>query len=122
MSGDSAVAFGWAYCAAAEAIRGLTLPPRALALRALALERERIANHLGDLGALGNDAGFAFGLSQFSRLKEDLLRLNARLFGHRYLMDRVVPGGVAIDVDERASAEILAECTRLRAEIGRAHV
>ena len=50
---------------------------RALWLRALALERERIANHLGDLGYLGNDGGLAFGLAQFSRLKEDLLRVNA---------------------------------------------
>ena len=67
--------------------------PRAQWLRALLLERERIANHLGDLGALGNDAGFAYGLAQFSRLKEDWLRLNNRAFGHRYLMDRIVPGG-----------------------------
>ena len=52
------------------------VPPRALWLRALLLERERIANHLGDLGYLGNDAGFAFGLAQFSRLKEDVLRTN----------------------------------------------
>src|SRR6185437_13010801 len=70
VSGDSAVAFSWAYCQALEAIAGVALPPRAAWLRALYLELERIANHLGDLGALGNDAGFAFGLTQFSRLKE----------------------------------------------------
>ena len=64
-----------------------TPPPRALWLRALLLERERVANHLGDLGYLGNDGGFAFGLAQFSRLKEDVLRTNAAVFGHRYLMD-----------------------------------
>ena len=50
--------------------------PSALMLRALLLERERIANHLGDLGYLGNDGGLAFGLAQFMRLKEDMLRLN----------------------------------------------
>ena len=61
-SGDSAVAFAWAYCAALEAITESEAPARATALRALVLERERIANHLGDLGAIGNDAGFAFGL------------------------------------------------------------
>ena len=59
-----------------EAIAGVALPPRAAWLRALALERERLANHLGDLGYLGNDCGFAFGLAQFSRLKEDVLRTN----------------------------------------------
>jgi len=117
VSGDSTVAYAWAYAMALESLAGIQPSPRALWLRALLLERERIANHLGDLGALGNDGGLAFGLAQFSRLKEDLLRLNARLFGHRYLMDRVVPGGIAVDVDGGASEEILAECTRLRAEL-----
>ena len=70
VSGDSAVAYSWAYCQALEGIAGAAVPTRATWLRALALECERIANHLGDLGALGNDAGFAFGLAQFSRLKE----------------------------------------------------
>jgi len=109
VSGDSAVAFGWAYCAALEALAGGEVPPRALALRALLLERERIANHLGDLGALGNDAGFAFGLSQFSRLKEDLLRANAAAFGARYPFDHVVPGGVAADLAADAIARLRAQ-------------
>ena len=98
ISGDSAVAYSWACCAALESITQTVCPPRASQLRALALEHERLANHLGDLGALGNDAGFAFGLTQFSALKEDLLRMNAALFGARYLMDFVVPGGVAADL------------------------
>ena len=69
VSGDCAVAYAWAYCQALEGMVGVRLPARASWLRALCLELERIANHLGDLGALGNDAGFAFGLAQFSRLK-----------------------------------------------------
>ncbi|HEX5049715.1 MAG TPA: Ni,Fe-hydrogenase III large subunit, partial [Gammaproteobacteria bacterium] len=77
VSGDSAVAFSWAYCQALEGASGAAVPPRAAWLRALYLEIERAANHLGDLGALGNDAGFAFGLAQFSRLKEGLLRSTA---------------------------------------------
>ena len=56
------------------------------------LERERVANHLGDLGALGNDAALAFGLAQFSRLREDWQRLSGEAFGHRLMMDAVVPG------------------------------
>lgn len=102
VSGDSAVAFSWAYCAALEAITGSACPARAVRLRALALEHERVANHLGDLGALGNDVGFTFGLTQFSRLKEDLLRANVAAFGARYLMDYVVPGGVAGELSDAA--------------------
>ncbi len=75
----------------------MSIPTRAAWLRALALERERLANHLGDLGYLGNDGGFAFGLAQFSRLKEDVLRTNLAAFGHRLAMDYVIPGGVARD-------------------------
>jgi Ni,Fe-hydrogenase III large subunit len=98
VSGDSAVAFSWAYCQALEGIAGIEIPPRAASLRALYLELERIANHLGDLGALGNDAGFAFGLAQFSRLKEELLRASDEAIGERYLMDAIVPGGTHADL------------------------
>jgi len=98
VSGDSAVAFSWAYCQALEVIAGIAIPARAAWLRALYLELERIANHLGDLGALGNDAGFAFGLAQFSRLKEQLLRACAKVFGERYLMNAIVPGGTHADL------------------------
>jgi Ni,Fe-hydrogenase III large subunit len=98
VSGDSAVAFSWAYCQALEGMSAARVPPRALWLRALALELERLANHLGDLGALGNDAGFAVGLAQFSRLKEQLLRSTEHALGQRYLMDLVVPGGTRVDL------------------------
>ena len=98
ISGDSAVAFSWAYCQALEGLAETAIPPRAACLRALYLELERIANHLGDLGALGNDAGFAFGLSQFSRLKEQLLRACDQALGQRYLLDAIVPGGTRHDL------------------------
>ena len=117
VSGDSTVAYAWAYAMALESIFAATPEPRALHLRALLLERERIANHLGDLGYLGNDCGLAFGFVQFWRLKEDVLRLNAELFGHRYLMDRIVPGGVAADLPTAAAESMLAEADRLEAEL-----
>jgi Ni,Fe-hydrogenase III large subunit len=111
VSGDSAVAFSWAYAQALEGICGVSIPPRAAWLRAACLELERIANHLGDLGALGNDAGFAFGLAQFSRLKEAVLRVTERAFGQRYMLDVVVPGGTRADLPA-AAAGPLAACLR----------
>ncbi len=98
VSGDTTVAYAWAYAQAAESLMVITPPDRATWLRALMLERERVANHLGDLGALGNDAAFAFGLSQFTRLKEDWLRWAGTALGHRFMMDCIVPGGVTHDV------------------------
>jgi Ni,Fe-hydrogenase III large subunit len=109
VSGDSAVAFSWAYCQALEGMAGARTPARAVALRALALELERLANHLGDLGAIGNDAGFVFGLAQFSRLKEQLLRATEQALGQRYLMDFVVPGGTRVDVAPEQAA-LLGQC------------
>ena len=117
VSGDSGVAYAWAYCQALEQMTGTAVPRRASWLRALALELERIANHLGDLGALGNDAGFAFGLAQFSRLKEQLLRATEQSLGQRYLLDFVVPGGTRHDLTA-AGAAALDECmTHLTAEV-----
>jgi len=111
VSGDSAVAYSWAYCQALEGIASTQVPARAEWLRALALESERIANHLGDLGALGNDAGFAFGLAQFSRLKEIWLRALGAALGQRYLLDFVVPGGVARDAP-RDRLDALVACAQ----------
>src|SRR5574337_525142 len=115
--GDSAAAYAWAYAMAVEAVTGTSPTPRALVLRGLLLERERIANHVGDIGGIANDAGFAFGLVQCSRLKEDLLRVNARVWGQRYPFDAIVPGGVRDDVDADAVRVLLADLDALEAEL-----
>jgi Ni,Fe-hydrogenase III large subunit/Ni,Fe-hydrogenase III component G len=117
VSGDSTVAYGWAYCMALESAAGCVIPARAQWLRALLLERERIANHLGDLGALGNDAALSFGLAQFSRLREDWLRLSKTTFGHRLLMDCIIPGGISVDLDSSAVTALLIQCKAIEEEV-----
>ncbi len=117
VSGDSAVAFSWAYCQALEGMAAAHLPARANWLRALALELERLANHLGDIGAIGNDAGFAFGLAQFSRLKEQLLRATERALGQRYLMDFIVPGGTRVDLSSADALPLLESIESILAEV-----
>jgi len=116
ISGDSTVAYAWAYAQAVESITGTTPSNRAQALRAVFLELERIHNHLGDLGYLGNDVALAFGFTQFWILKEDLLRLIGDLFGHRYLMDKIIPGGVACNIDAQASERIRQQLAHLEIE------
>jgi Ni,Fe-hydrogenase III large subunit len=119
VSGDSTVAHAWGACMAMEKAAGLTVPPRALWLRALMCERERVANHVGDIGAILNDIAFAFGFYQFARLREEWQRVSREVFGHRFMMDCIVPGGVAADINERFSAQMRAEAGALRKQIGR---
>jgi Ni,Fe-hydrogenase III large subunit/Ni,Fe-hydrogenase III component G len=119
VSGDTTVAHSLAYSRAVEAMTESTPPDRALWLRALFLERERIANHLGDLGAICNDVAFAIMLYQMMRLKEALMRTNLKLFGHRFMMDKVVPGGSAVDIDAGGVQAIRSEMEWLAGEFER---
>src|SRR5690242_6740002 len=73
-SGDSTVAYGFAFARAVEAALGVEAPPRATHLRALMAELERIANHLGDFGAICNDASFALIQAHCAVLREKVLR------------------------------------------------
>ena len=105
-SGDSSVAYSFAFARAAEAALGVTPPPRALWLRALMAELERLANHLGDIGGVCNDAAFSLMLAHCAVLREQVLRAAAKAFGHRLMFDCIVPGGVAVDADAEGIAAI----------------
>jgi Ni,Fe-hydrogenase III large subunit len=98
VSGDSMVAYGLAFARAAEAALGTEVPPRAQWLRALMAELERLANHLGDIGAICNDAAFTLMHAHCGVLRERVLRAAEVGFGHRFMRDRIVPGGVTTDL------------------------
>jgi Ni,Fe-hydrogenase III large subunit len=98
VSGDSTVAFSLAFSRAAEEAIGVEPPARAVWLRALMAELERLANHFGDIGAVCNDASFSIMHAQCGLLRERVLRAADACFGHRLMMDRVVPGGVLRDL------------------------
>jgi Ni,Fe-hydrogenase III large subunit len=106
-SGDSTVAYGWAFAAAAEAAIDVSPPPRATWLRALMAELERIANHLGDIGAICNDASFAIMLARCAVLRERVLRSARVCFGHRLMRDVIAVGGVACDIDAAGTTTLL---------------
>jgi Ni,Fe-hydrogenase III large subunit len=114
VSGDSTVAYSFAYARALEAALDFQPPPRALGLRAIMAELERIANHLGDFGAICNDAAFSMMHAECGILREQTLRASATAFGHRLMMDRIVPGGVATDLTPEAQEILLALTKRLR--------
>ncbi|MGJ0505925.1 MAG: NADH-quinone oxidoreductase subunit C [Methylocystis sp.] len=108
VSGDSTVAYGLAFARAVEAALGVVVPVRAVWLRALMAELERLANHFGDIGAICNDAAFSLMLAQCAIIRERLLRACASCFGHRLMMDRIVPGGVSADLSREGDAALRA--------------
>jgi Ni,Fe-hydrogenase III large subunit len=114
-SGDSTVAYAIAFARAVEAALEVAVPPRAVYLRALMAELERIANHFGDFGAICNDASFAVMHAQCGILRERTLRAADTCFGHRLMMDRVVPGGVAHDLAPQGVHELNALIREIRA-------
>jgi Ni,Fe-hydrogenase III large subunit len=113
-SGDSTVAYAMAFARAVEAALDIEAPPRAHWLRALMAELERMANHLGDIGAICNDAAFALMHTHCAILRERVLRATGASFGHRLMMDRIVPGGVDIDLDREGVAKIEALIANIR--------
>ena len=99
-SGDSTVAYALAFAQAVESALQIDVPPRAVWLRALMAELERLANHFGDIGAICNDASFSLAFAECGILRERTLRAAGGCFGHRLMMDRIVPGGVTDDLGE----------------------
>ena len=108
VSGDSTVAYAYAFARASEAALDVKAPARAAWLRALMAELERLANHFGDIGAVCNDASFSLMHAHCGALRERVLRAAATCFGHRLMRDCIVPGGVAADFAVADVATILA--------------
>lgn len=106
VSGDSTVAYSMAFALAVESALGAQAPPRAVWLRAIMAELERLANHFGDIGGICNDAAFPLMQAYCAALRERTLRCADACFGHRLMMDRVAPGGVTHDLDADGAARL----------------
>jgi Ni,Fe-hydrogenase III large subunit len=113
-SGDSTVAYALAFANAVEAAAEVQVPARAVFLRALMAELERLANHFGDIGAICNDASFVLMHAQTGILRERCLRAAEVCFGHRLMMDRIVPGGLARDIAPDGQAQLRALIAGIR--------
>jgi Ni,Fe-hydrogenase III large subunit len=113
-SGDSTVAYAFAFSQAAEAAMQAKVPPRAVYLRALMAELERLANHFGDIGAICNDASFSLMHAQCGILREHTLRATDACFGHRLMIDTIVPGGVSRDLAPEGATQVEDLLTEVR--------
>jgi Ni,Fe-hydrogenase III large subunit len=113
-SGDSTVAYAYAFSCAVEAAMQIDVPPRAVWSRALMAELERLANHLGDIGAICNDAAFSLMHAHCGVLRERVLRAAAASFGHRLMRDRILPGGVTVDLNHEGVATLRSLIAEIR--------
>src|SRR5205823_11494933 len=116
ISGDTSVGHALAHCQALETLAGCVVPPRARWLRVVLLELERVYNHVADVGMIVGDTGFAFGHAHCFRIREEALRLNERIAGHRLLRGAVVPGGVTGPIERAALGEVAATVEALVTE------
>jgi len=111
IAGDTSIGHSTAFCEVVESLTGCVVTARAQAIRAVALELERLANHIGDLGALGMDAGFLPTSAYFGRMRGDYLNLLLSLTGNRFGRGLCRPGGVLFDIDDKMADDF---CLKLK--------
>ncbi len=116
VSGDTSFGHSLAYCQAVETLLGMTVPPRARYLRSLFLELERLHNHIGDVGAICNDTAYALAHAHCGRMKEQLMQLNDRLTGSRFLRGVNTVGGVSMDLSGVPLSQLDAELQAIEQE------
>ena len=115
--GQCAFSHSVAYSQALESLAGLVLPPRALALRTLGLELERLANHAADLAAMASAGGFGFASVHMAEIREQQMRLNRQLSGHRFFRGWNGPGGLKRDVEPGLLADLGRKLQTLEARV-----
>jgi len=117
IAGDASIGHALAYCTALESLAGATLSMRTHAIRGIALELERLANHVGDLGALCNDVAFLPGASFLGRLRGEFLNLTLEICGNRFGRNLLRPGGVLFDIPKDLADRLRSRLEGLQYEV-----
>lgn len=114
--GVCTVSHSWSFCQAVESLTETVVPPRAEAIRIILAELERLHNHVGDIANICAGVGLSLGNSHGTYLREQLMRLNESLTGHRFLRGCIIPGGVSVDLSGEQMQKALCELERIVAD------
>jgi Ni,Fe-hydrogenase III large subunit len=117
IAGDTAIGHNLCCCQAIEALAGIIVEPGARTVRTIALELERLANHIGDLGALSGDVAFNPPAAYFGRIRGEFLNLLLALCGNRFGKSLIRPGGVSQVMGREQRQLLCAKIKELRREI-----
>ncbi|HTK30929.1 MAG TPA: hypothetical protein VL332_03120 [Candidatus Saccharimonadaceae bacterium] len=117
IAGDTVIGHAGAFCSAVEALARSRKTPRAQAIRGIALELERLANHIGDLGAIAGDIAYQPAAAYFGRMRGECLNLLMTVSGNRYGRGLVRPGGVRFDIPPEMAKEMSERLHGLREEL-----
>jgi Ni,Fe-hydrogenase III large subunit len=117
IAGDTVIGHGGTHCSAIEALARARKTPRAQAIRGIAVELERLSNHIGDLGAIAGDVAYQPAASYFGRMRGECLNLLMTLSGNRYGRGLVRPGGTRFDIPPEMAIEMRERLLRLRGEL-----
>jgi Ni,Fe-hydrogenase III large subunit len=117
IAGDASVGHATAYCAAMEGLANTRVSIRAHAIRGIALELERLANHVGDLGALCSDVAFLPAAAYLGRLRGEFLNLTLEICGNRFGRNLLRPGGVVFDIPQAMSDRLRGRLEALKTEV-----
>ena len=117
IAGDTTIGHSLCFSQAIESLTGVQPDRGARIMRTIALELERLANHIGDLGALSGDVAFLPPANYFGRIRGDFLNLSLLLCGNRFGKGLVRPGGVRFDLSEGVRQTLKARLEELKPEV-----
>ena len=117
IAGDTSVGHSLCHAQAMEALSNTQTDDGAKIIRTIGLELERIANHVGDLGALSGDVAFLPPANYCGRMRGDFLNMSLLMCGNRFGKGLVRPGGVRFHMTDDNRRDLITRIAELKPQV-----